>query len=328
MHKNTKQVAIILALYNGAAYLADQLDSILNNTFQNFTIHLFDDGSSDPSANIAAEYENNYPDKIFYHRNKTNTGVVKNFLNGAKSLSADYYMFCDQDDVWCKDKIEKSVDFMLELEEKDSDLPLVVFADAKVVNQNLELLSPSFQKQSGYNTSATDLSHLLMENKLIGCTMLFNRPLQKLLSVFPEEIRMHDWWVALLGASFGNVHYLDTPLMLYRQHTDNVVGSVSKTGYIKNRLFSLAKRGFSYCIRTASFRRKKRNHFTFCRTAANELFQKAVCGTALWLLKKRFHPESRCAPCSLIPNYPYSTKRSMPLSAAAFLFLLPESFFP
>lgn len=241
MHTDTKQVAIVLGLYNGATYLSEQIDSILNNTYPNFTLHIFDDGSTDNSAQIAMEYEQKNPEKIIYHKNKKNMGVVKNFLSGVNSLTADYYMFCDQDDVWCETKIEKSVACMMNLEQQKKETPLVLFGDTKVVDQNLKELSPSFQRQSKYNTQATDLPHLLMENKLIGCTVLFNHALKKLLTVFPDEIRMHDWWIALLGASFGMVHYLDLPLMLYRQHTNNVVGTISQKSYIKNRIATLRK---------------------------------------------------------------------------------------
>lgn len=90
---------------------------------------------------------------------------------------------------------------------------------------------------SGYHTDALDVAHLLMENKLIGCTMLFNRALRdKLTDTVPDGLRMHDWWIALIASAFGRIIYLDEPLLLYRQHTGNVVGGSSRSHYITNRV--------------------------------------------------------------------------------------------
>lgn len=236
-----KQICIIMAVYNGERYLPEQIDSILENSYQNITLHIFDDGSTDGSPEIIAKYEQQYPEKIFGHRNKVNQGVIRNFLNGTKIMDADYYMFCDQDDVWCQDKIKDTLKYMIHMEGHTPSEPVVVFGDTKVVDQDLKEIAPSFQRQSGYHTDEIDLAHLLMENKLIGCTIMLNRALRDTLSDFPTEIRMHDWWVALVGAAFGKVGYLDKPLLLYRQHGNNVVGNISQASYIKNRIANLKK---------------------------------------------------------------------------------------
>lgn len=236
-----KHICIIMAVYNGAAYLAEQIDSILQNTYQNFTLHIFDDNSRDDSWDIIEQYMQSYPHKIIGHHHTENHGVIRNFLEGCQMVSADYYMFCDQDDIWMKDKISHTVAHMESLEQTMPGQPIVVFGDACVVDQNLEQLAPSFQRQSGYHTDALDLAHLLMENKLIGCTILFNHALQQKITTCPPQIRMHDWWIALIGASFGCVSFLDEPLLLYRQHGNNVVGNISQTSYIRDRISNLRK---------------------------------------------------------------------------------------
>lgn len=240
-----KQICIIMATYQGEQYLAPQIDSIIKNTYQEIQLHIFDDGSSDSTFAIAKDYANRYPGKVHALQNNENKGVIRNFLEAAISLEADYYMYCDQDDIWLPEKIQKTLQFM-ERQEEDAThpytTPVVVFTDATVTDASLTETAPSFQRQSGYDTNALDLPHLLMENKLIGCTMMFNRAARdKLLGDLPSAIRMHDWWLALIGAAFGKVAYLDEPLLLYRQHERNVIGGASKGSYLKDRISHLKR---------------------------------------------------------------------------------------
>ncbi|MDE6852183.1 MAG: glycosyltransferase family 2 protein [Lachnospiraceae bacterium] len=253
-----KQICIIMAVYNGENYLAEQIDSILKNSCQNFTLHIFNDHSRDRSQTIIEEYVRRYPGKIIGHHHQENHGVIRNFLEGSQIMDADYYMFCDQDDVWLPDKIRRSLDAIEQLESQDNNQPCLVFGDAKMVDQTLRETAPSFQRQSGYHTDALDPAHILMENKLIGCTILFNRPFQQILTVFPPEIRMHDWWIALIGSFFGKIQYLDEPLLLYRQHGNNVVGGTSFLSYVRNRLSHLQKQRealYATCAQAAAFLR-------------------------------------------------------------------------
>ncbi len=252
-----KQICIIMAVYNGEEYLAEQIDSLLNNSCQNFTLHIFNDHSQDRSETIINEYAGKYPGKIYAHHHTENHGVIRNFLEGTRIMDADYYMFCDQDDVWMPDKIQHSLDAMEQLESTADGKPCVVFGDARIVDRNLQALAPSFQRQSRFHTDALDPAHILMENKLIGCTILFNRSLRQMLTTFPSAIRMHDWWIALIGSFFGKITYLDEPLLLYRQHENNVVGGSSFLAEIRNRLFHLQKQRqvlYDTCAQAAAFR--------------------------------------------------------------------------
>lgn len=239
-----KKICIIMATYNGGHYLASQIESILANTYKDISLHIFDDCSSDNTFRIAKAYAEEYPDKIHAEKNQKNKGVVRNFLYATASLEADYYMYCDQDDIWLPGKIQKTLAFLQSCEKTTTppySTPVVVFSDAQVVDASLRELAPSFQRQSGYRTDALDLAHLLMENKLIGCTMMFNRAARDKLThrEFPDAVRMHDWWLALIGASFGKVAYLDEPLLMYRQHEKNVIGGNSRGSYFRDRISHL-----------------------------------------------------------------------------------------
>jgi hypothetical protein len=120
---------------------------------------------------------------------------------------------------------------------------LAVFTDAEIVNKELTKIHNSFFQSSHLNPGKTDLPHLLMENKLIGCTVMINAALRNILKSYPlpDKARFHDWWVALIAASLGKISYINECTMLYRQHGNNVVGNSSFSSYLKNRLSSLKK---------------------------------------------------------------------------------------
>lgn len=233
------EIAIIMATYNGEKFLREQIDSILANSYKDYEIHICDDGSTDDTESIALAYHEQYPNKIYFHKNEKNLRVIKNFLVNTKKVEAQYYMFCDQDDFWLPYKIEHTIEFMKKTEAGNQNIPTVVFGDAKMVDGDLVEYHPSFQRLNNLDTSKLDLCHLAMENKLIGCTVMFNRALWEYIDNFPEKIKMHDWWIALIGASFGKVAYLDEPLLLYRQHGDNQIGGVGEMEYIRQNITKL-----------------------------------------------------------------------------------------
>lgn len=234
-----EKVTIVMATYNGAAYLKSQIDSILTNTYTNWTLEICDDGSTDETISIIKAYVKTYPERIFLRQNSQNLGVVRNFLEGACRASGDYIMFADQDDVWLPDKIAHTLKKMKETEQGQTDIPAVVFTDAKVVDEKLQEIAPSFHKISALDTTKTDLAHLLMENKLIGCTMMFNQAAVKMLYQLPKQARYHDWWLGLIAASMGKIGYLSEGTLLYRQHGNNEVGTQSFLSYVKARIRSL-----------------------------------------------------------------------------------------
>jgi glycosyltransferase involved in cell wall biosynthesis len=259
------QVNIILAAFNGEKYIGEQLDSIIGGTFKDYMIWIFDDGSTDRTGLIIERYIKQYPDKIKYSRNTVNKGVTLNFLEGLRfafnhrntcvsgrkdnelpdsgiitAREKDYYMFCDQDDVWLPDKIEKTLKQMLKVEKKYHDkLPMAVFTDALVTDNKLNILYKSFNQVSRLDAKKIDLPHIMMENKLIGCTVMMNEELVRKLIHMPSNARYHDWWIALIASAFGHISYLPVATLYYRQHSNNVVGNQSFSSYVKNRLASL-----------------------------------------------------------------------------------------
>lgn len=219
-------IEIIMGTYNGEKYIKEQIDSILKNTWKQWRLWICDDGSTDATKDIVAEYERQYPEQIFWKPNVQNKGAAINFLDATRKMQGDFVMYCDQDDYWLPDKIETTLKEMKAAEEKyGKQIPITVFTDARVVDENLNVIAESFHRSNKLATNQLDLPYMLMENKIMGCTMMLNRSLVEKLNSFPKKIRMHDWWVGLIASAFGKIVYLDKPTLLYRQHTANVVGS-------------------------------------------------------------------------------------------------------
>ncbi|SEK46109.1 Glycosyl transferase family 2 [Pseudobutyrivibrio ruminis] len=235
------QVAIILATYNGEKYIQEQIESIINNSYTKYTIYVCDDGSTDKTPSIVNGLKDKYKDKIVFNANDINRGGLANFLYWTSQIEADYYMFCDQDDVWYENKIQVSLDFIKSVEKGNSDVPVTIFGDANVVDERLDLLHESFFKNENLDASKCSFKDLLMENKLLGCTVMFNRRTQELLRAvdkLPENIRMHDWWIGLIASTFGKVAYYNQPLLMYRQHGNNQVGANGYIEYIMKNIFN------------------------------------------------------------------------------------------
>ena len=238
---------IIMTTYNGEKYIEEQIRSILDSDNDEFRLLVYDDMSSDDTPGIVKKFADEYSGKVFFFENEIRYGHCANFLQGLKrakrEFGADYYMFCDQDDIWLKDKIGLSLEIIRELESPDADgndahetTPCMVFSDAMLVNTDLEPLGVTFLEADRLDAKRTDLAHLLMENKCQGCTMMFNKVLADMVDEYDERVRYHDWWIALIAAAFGRIGFIDTPTLMYRQHEGNVVGQDSFAGYIKNRI--------------------------------------------------------------------------------------------
>lgn len=235
-------VAIVMTTYNGGLYVSEQIDSILASTYQDFELFIYDDGSTDDTMSILRRYEEQNPSKLHVFQNETNLGVTINFLQALKRTTMDYVMFCDQDDVWKPNKIALTLKRMRHMEgQLGKCIPMAVFTDAVVVDRQLKVLHNSFFCSNHLNPRKTDLAHILMENKLIGCTVMVNQCLRRILngSRLPSEARFHDWWIALIAASMGKIGYVNEGTLYYRQHEKNVVGGAGFYTYVKNRILSL-----------------------------------------------------------------------------------------
>lgn len=227
-----EKVDILLATYNGQQYLREQLDSILTQGYSNFRLLISDDLSTDNTREILSEYVEKDKRIIVFNQEK-NLGVVKNFEFLLKKVESKYYMFSDQDDIWKENKIEKSIQT---LEETNSDL---VYTDLEVVDENLNVTYESYWKLKGiYNKikKYNNFESLYLNNFVTGCTILSKKELIKEVLPLPNTSKfvLHDYWIPLILSQKYKITYIEEPLIKYRQHKNNKVGSKKKTDELKS----------------------------------------------------------------------------------------------
>jgi|GEM_PF-2625071 len=226
-----KTTAVLLATYNGAAYLEEFLHSLEAQSFQDFVIHVHDDGSTDESRFILERYASQNPGKLLFYKDAPQgLGARDSFFWLLQNVVSDTYFFADQDDVWLPEKMASLMGLM----ETASDVsvhPVAVFCDAKVVDEELRELQPSFLQQNGFKEEQLRLSGLLIDNVAPGCTMAINHTLRELMIRIPDTsgIEMHDGAAMALASAFGEVHYTREALVLYRQHGNNEMGASRDT---------------------------------------------------------------------------------------------------
>lgn len=215
------KVNILMATYNGEKFLAQQIESIQKQTFKEWNLLIRDDGSSDKTCDIIRNFTAKDSRIRFINENEHhNLGVIKSFFTLVNYEVADFYFFSDQDDVWLPEKLSVSLEAA---KHKASYVPLLVYTDLKVVNQELNILQDSMIRAQSHHANTTLLPELT-ENTVTGGTMMINHALAEKWFT-PNDILMHDWFLALLAASLGEIIYLDLPTQLYRQHDNNVLGA-------------------------------------------------------------------------------------------------------
>lgn len=226
-----EKIDILLATYNGEKFLKEQLESILNQTYNNFNLIISDDNSNDSTFQILNEYAKK-DNRIIIFKQSENIGVISNFEFLISKVTSNYFMFSDQDDIWDKEKIEKSFN---KLKETDSD---IIFTDLTVVDDKLNILYNSYWTLKGFRNKILKYNcfeALYLNNYVTGCTMLMKKEIIEKVLPLPKKSKyiLHDYWITLITSQNGKVNYLDEPTIKYRQHKNNKIGSKNRTETIK-----------------------------------------------------------------------------------------------
>lgn len=225
-----KMIDILLALYNGEKYLEELLNSLENQSYKYWRLIAADDGSTDNTLKIIKNFAEKSFHEVEIHVNKPATGSAKeNFMSLFQYVKSPYVMFCDQDDVWLNDKIEITLQKMLDNEKiYGTETPILINTDLKVVNSELEIIDESFFNFSGFTKDFT-LKEQFAMNKVTGCTVMINEALYKYVlqkNIDSSKILMHDSWLMLIALCFGKRDFVDKSTILYRQHSSNSVGAI------------------------------------------------------------------------------------------------------
>ncbi len=242
---NNYKIAVLLATYNGGKYIWEQLESLFQQSCKQFHLYVRDDGSSDDTMKIVEEFRQKNPDKItILEDSQKHRGAAKSFMYLLENVDSEYYMFCDQDDIWLPEKIEKTFARMKEVEAADAgktaqvsgtaimggtaekNVPVLVATDLRVVDEQLSPIKASFNEDLKIDVFRKHPELICVRHVVTGCTMMFNRAAKLAALPMSPRATMHDEWVALcVHFKGGVISILDDSTILYRQHTSNTLGA-------------------------------------------------------------------------------------------------------
>ena len=219
----TPSVSVVLATYNGEKYIAEQLESISQQSYQNFNVIIVDDASSDDTVAIVQSFMKRLPLKLI--ENEDNLGYIKNFEKALSLADADYIAPCDQDDVWTSDKLQTLVD--------NIDDATLIYSNSELVDAEGKSLKHTLSEKLKNNFVSTHSAlSFVFDNCVSAHAMLFKKELLDSIFPFPDTLYF-DAWIAANAASLNDVKYMDKNLVLYRQHTTNTLSITSKKPKVK-----------------------------------------------------------------------------------------------
>jgi len=235
-------VAVLMATYNGAKFLPQQLASLAAQTHKNWDLWASDDGSTDATLDILRRCQENWgPEKLHILRGPQK-GFQHNFLclTAREDISADYYAWSDQDDIWLPTKLARALNCLGPL---GSDQPALYGGRAILTDR----ADRDYGRSPIMNRRPPGFANALVENLAGGNTMVFNQKARELIvAEYPFEIAFHDWWAYLVVSGCGGrMIYDPEPQIRYRQHGDNLIGHkgcFNPLRYVKNLLAGKFKR--------------------------------------------------------------------------------------
>lgn len=235
MQNTDKLISVVMCTYNGAKYLKEQIDSILQQTIADFELVVCDDCSNDGTWEILQDYASSN-DKIRVCRNERNLGFLKNYEKALGLASGEYVALSDQDDIWMPNHLEVLVNLLGDR--------TIACGNSLLVDENGDSLGMTLKEQEDLtvvsdNPMDVALSIMVYRNPFQGAAMLFRRSfLEKALPI-PEGVKYHDSWFAALACFMEGISYTDEVILYYRMHGENLSGLHSKKsrGNILNKRY-------------------------------------------------------------------------------------------
>lgn len=215
-------VDILMPTYNtNIDYLKEQIDSLLNQTYKNIRIYISDDASTDKDVyETLVEYRNK-DSRIIIFRQKENIGYNKNFEFLLKHSTADYIMFCDHDDIWHADKVEKSLKKI-----KQSNCSLV-YANCRQIDGNNNLIKGDYFKTKNIPLIIGKSKLAISRYAGLGCSQIITNDVKEKMLPFKPDVIAHDWLAGFIANEQNGIDYIYEELFDYRLHDNNVFGGRS-----------------------------------------------------------------------------------------------------
>jgi len=295
------KVAILMSTYNGAAFLQQQIDSILAQQGDfSFTLWVRDDASQDETTQILSRYA--AQGKLHWYTGN-NLKPAHSFYDLLLHCPGyDYYAFADQDDYWEPNKLQCAIDSIA-----GKTTPALACCNAQLVDSSLNSLGRNVYRSA----PPLDFYTVSIAGGILGCTCVLNQSLAQLLQAkgAPGSIVMHDFYIALVCLlAGGEIHFDMTPHMKYRQHGNNVVGaSGTKLAALKNRFRSVTHRAR---VTVSEQAQSLVSQFPELGTQQQKLWLRRLCSASL---RNRF-----CIAVSRKTHYP-NLNKSLTLRLAVFL---------
>ena len=215
-------VDILLTTYNtNEQYLRKQIESLLNQTYKNIKIYISDDCSTDKQVlDVLEEYQGK-DSRIVLFKQEQNLGYNSNFEFLLKQSTAEYIMFCDHDDIWHEDKVEKS---LKKLQESNCSL---VYANCRQIDESDRLIKNNYFKNKNIPLIKGTGKLAISRYAGLGCSQIITKQVKEKMIPFKENVMAHDWLAGFIANEQNGIDYIYDELFDYRLHTNNVFGGRS-----------------------------------------------------------------------------------------------------
>jgi glycosyltransferase involved in cell wall biosynthesis len=241
------KISILLSTYNGQTFLEEQLNSLINQNYANFKIYIRDDGSTDNTPSILEKFAGKFPAKIEYIQdNLGNLTVFESYKQLLLKANSDYYLFCDQDDIWLPEKLEILKTEFEKREKEFGDIPILLAHDYSVFGDQGLIEKSAHQK---YKLSQKEINNSLFQGFIAGCTCIFNSKAEEIYLKY-SKLGIHDKHLINLLNIYGKIVLVKDVLINYRVHSNNAVGLK-----INQKTKVLVKDLVKYCFRSVQYRK-------------------------------------------------------------------------
>ena len=243
-------VSIALCTYNGAAYLEQQLETLLTQTYKNIEIIVVDDCSTDDTWNILTDFANHFQ-QFKIHQNEKNLGFVKNFEKAVTLCSGELIALCDQDDIWHPEKIALQVEAI-----RDN---VLIYHDSEFIHQDGSSMGKKISDRMNLYRGDEPEAFLFFICVSGHAIMMKRELLDEALPL--KQGYFHDWWLAYVATNIGSIDFIPQCLVQYRQHDKsdtNMLGISRETDNYKTSSVSKIEKQYKWLGYCAAYPKNRR----------------------------------------------------------------------